>query len=112
MGGKPDLVVMLNHAFKERDPTPWAEEGACKGMSPNIFFPGQGGHAMGISAYAKTVCEKCPVMLECRKYSLDNNERYGVWGGWGERERRIERLRRSRIRGIAADLFDELAETP
>lgn len=49
------------------------------------------------TAYAKAVCELCPVRQECFDYAIANNEQLGVWGGTSERERR--RYRRARMRG-------------
>jgi len=43
---------------------------------------------------AKEVCRGCVVRLECLEYALDNGEKFGIWGGLSERERR--RLRRQR----------------
>ncbi|MCL4442947.1 MAG: WhiB family transcriptional regulator [Actinobacteria bacterium] len=44
---------------------------------------------------AKSVCEQCPVREACLEYALANRERYGIWGGASERERRrIIRQRR------------------
>jgi len=37
------------------------------------------------------------VRLECLEYALGNDERFGIWGGLSERERRRVRLQR---RGI------------
>ena len=34
------------------------------------------------------------VRLDCLEYALDNGEKFGIWGGLSERERR--RLRRQR----------------
>ncbi|MDU4245002.1 MAG: WhiB family transcriptional regulator, partial [Varibaculum cambriense] len=38
-------------------------------------------------------CELCEVRDECLSYALENDERFGIWGGLSERERR--RLRRN-----------------
>ena len=102
MGGKPDLEVIFDNAFKERTPQPWpAEAAACRGMDANIFFPGQGGNeAIKSSKLAKATCAQCPVMLECREWAIENNERYGIWGGWGEIDRRRERQRRKNIHAV------------
>ena len=64
--------------------------GSCRGMDPDIFFPDRGESLTP----AKTVCADCIVRDECLEYALDNRERFGVWGGTSERERR--RLRRAR----------------
>ena len=53
-----------------------------------IFFPEKGGS----SREAKRICSECPVRIECLNYALRRDERYGVWGGMSERERR--RLKR------------------
>ncbi|MDU5308733.1 MAG: WhiB family transcriptional regulator, partial [Varibaculum cambriense] len=47
----------------------------------------------GSTREAKAVCELCEVRDECLSYALENDERFGIWGGLSERERR--RLRRN-----------------
>lgn len=32
-------------------------------------------------AFAKMICETCPVVQDCLKTALTENIRYGVWGG-------------------------------
>jgi WhiB family redox-sensing transcriptional regulator len=34
------------------------------------------------------VCLSCDVRVECLEYALANDERFGIWGGLSERERR------------------------
>ena len=41
---------------------------------------------------AKRVCMSCEVRAECLEYALEHDERFGIWGGLSERERR--RLKR------------------
>jgi WhiB family transcriptional regulator, redox-sensing transcriptional regulator len=43
---------------------------------------------------AKEVCRGCVAREDCLEYALDNGEKFGIWGGMSERERR--RLRRAR----------------
>jgi WhiB family redox-sensing transcriptional regulator len=62
----------------------WAAEGLCAQTDPEIFFPEKGGAVKA----AKRVCAGCPVKGECLEYALENQERFGVWGGLSERERR------------------------
>ena len=67
--------------------TDWASDGLCAQTDPDMFFPEIGGPAKAAKA-AKAVCRECPVAKECLEYALANGERYGVWGGLSERERR------------------------
>ena len=48
--------------------------------------------AEGSECDAKKTCLGCPVRHECLQYALDHDERFGIWGGLSERERR--RLKR------------------
>lgn len=43
-------------------------------------------------AKAKRICLGCEVRDSCLEYALANDERFGIWGGLSERERR--RLKR------------------
>ena len=63
---------------------PWLAFAACRGEDPAIFFEGQDGSP----SEAMKICAGCPVQTECLDYSLMARERYGVWGGATERERR------------------------
>ncbi len=62
----------------------------CMGVDPDLFFPERGAS----TREAKEVCRGCVVREECLEYALDNGEKFGIWGGMSERERR--RLRRVR----------------
>lgn len=64
--------------------------GSCRGSDPDVFFPDRGESLEP----AKAICAECIVRDECLEYALDNRERFGIWGGTSERERR--RLRRAR----------------
>ena len=68
----------------------WRLDGLCAETDPEAFFPEKGGS----TREAKRVCAGCPVRLQCLEYALDNDERFGIWGGLSERERRRLRLQR------------------
>lgn len=75
-----------------REEVAWQDWGMCSQTSPDAFFPDKGQP----TAAAKRVCASCPVQAECLEYALANDERYGVWGGTSERERRaLKQLRRA-----------------
>ena len=66
----------------------WQERALCAQTDPEAFFPEKGGS----TREAKRVCTSCDVRSECLEYALAHDERFGIWGGLSERERR--RLKR------------------
>ena len=68
----------------------WQSRANCMGVDPDLFFPERGAS----TREAKEVCRGCVVRDDCLEYALDNGEKFGIWGGMSERERR--RLRRAR----------------
>jgi WhiB family redox-sensing transcriptional regulator len=71
---------------------PWYAKAACLDSDADCFFPEKGGSTRA----AKRICQTCSVTAECLDYALDNDERFGIWGGLSERERRRLK-RRSRV---------------
>ncbi len=69
----------------------WQERALCAETDPESFFPEKGGS----TREAKQVCQGCEVRSECLEYALTHDERFGIWGGLSERERR--RLRRQAV---------------
>lgn len=69
----------------------WQERALCAQTDPEAFFPEKGGS----TREAKRICLGCEVRDECLEYALANDERFGIWGGLSERERR--RLKRGII---------------
>jgi WhiB family redox-sensing transcriptional regulator len=68
---------------------PWASEAKCLNADPDVFFPEKGGS----TREAKRICSECTVRDECLEYALEEDERFGIWGGMSERERRkLKRL--------------------
>jgi WhiB family redox-sensing transcriptional regulator len=70
----------------------WHEQALCAQTDPEAFFPEKGGSIR----QAKRICGRCEVKDECLRHALVHDERYGVWGGLSERERR--RLKRRVVR--------------
>ena len=67
---------------------PWQEQALCAQTDPEAFFPEKGGSTRD----AKSVCGRCEVQGDFLEYALAHDERFGIWGGLSERERR--RLKR------------------
>lgn len=66
----------------------WQEQALCAQVDPDAFFPEKGGS----TREAKRICRGCTVRDACLEFALEHDERFGIWGGLSERERR--RLRR------------------
>jgi len=66
------------------DEMSWQERALCAQTDPESFFPEKGGS----TREAKRVCTGCEVKGDCLEYALENDERFGIWGGLSERERR------------------------
>jgi WhiB family redox-sensing transcriptional regulator len=62
----------------------WQERAACFGVDPDVFFPISEEEA----GPALMFCTACPIKEECLAWALKNGERYGVWGGLTEQQRR------------------------
>src|SRR5215216_1852409 len=80
---------MARLAFDELD-TSWQDYANCLGVDPDLFFPERGAS----TREAKAVCRGCVVREDCLEYALAHGEKFGIWGGLSERERR--RVRRQR----------------
>lgn len=74
----------------------WQLYANCLGVDPDLFFPERGAS----TKEAKQVCQGCVVREDCLEYALANGEKFGIWGGLSERERR--RIRRQRALARAA----------
>ena len=78
--GKPD---------SDEDALAWQSDSLCAQTDPEAFFPEKGGSTRD----AKKICASCEVRTRCLEYALQNDERFGIWGGLSERERRKLRKR-------------------
>jgi WhiB family redox-sensing transcriptional regulator len=77
--------------FDQQDELDWQERALCAQTDPEAFFPEKGGS----TREAKLICAGCEVRAECLEYALAFDERFGIWGGLSERERR--RLKRGAV---------------
>jgi len=75
----------------ERDDA-WQERARCAETDPEIFYPEKGGSTRD----AKLVCRYCDVREQCLQYALEHDERFGIWGGLSERDRRVLKTTRRR----------------
>ena len=83
----------------------WQDFANCLGVDPDLFFPERGAS----TREAKEVCRGCVVREQCLEYALANGEKFGIWGGLSERERR--RIRRQRALARRTALEVEAADT-
>ena len=62
----------------------WEAQALCPQTDPEAFFPEKGGSTLP----AKQICRRCPVRAQCLQTALERKERYGIWGGLSDTERR------------------------
>ena len=84
-GERPsEELGMLADLFDDAEEQEWQERALCAQTDPEAFFPEKGGS----TREAKRICQGCEVRSECLEYALAHDERFGIWGGLSERERR------------------------
>lgn len=78
----------------------WFHEAKCKGLDGQFHADKSNNPQV---QWAKRICngsimnedgtivDSCPVKRQCLNYAVQNNEKFGVWGGQSERERRRTR---------------------
>lgn len=94
MSEATETTVTIDLDFEAEES--WQLYANCLGVDPDLFFPERGAS----TKEAKAVCRACVVREDCLEYALENSEKFGIWGGLSERERR--RLRRARALARAA----------
>jgi WhiB family redox-sensing transcriptional regulator len=79
------VAVTITPVEPEDDgPLAWQADALCAQTDPEAFFPEKGGSTRD----AKKICVSCDVRDRCLEYALSQDERFGIWGGLSERERR------------------------
>src|SRR6266508_4284903 len=94
-GGPNDMHDLFESAGDPEDHG-WQDHANCLGVDPDLFFPERGAS----TREAKEVCRGCVVRDSCLEYALVNGEKFGIWGGMSERERRRIRRQRALARRI------------
>jgi len=78
-------------------PQLWTDQAACRGAESALFFPSDSlerkEDRRDRELAAKRLCASCPVREECLEAALNHQEKYGIWGGYNEVERRALRRR-------------------
>ena len=80
---------MSEHTI-ERESMAWSAYGDCANADPDLFFPEPGAD----TSAAREICRSCPVRRMCLDYAVETRQKFGIWGGMTENQRR--RLRRDR----------------
>jgi hypothetical protein len=80
-------------AFKLRSNPRLYDEGICRGIDTEVFYPDKDIFKPEEEATFVRMCAECPVMELCQEWGLVH-ERYGVWGGLTPFRRQQERKRR------------------
>lgn len=83
------LDDLVRFRFRRAD---WIDDAACRDTPTSVFYPERGEELDA----ARAVCADCPVKADCLDHAVALNEKFGVWGGTSERQRRrIRSTRRS-----------------
>lgn len=83
-GFDPELGLLLADLFDDAEQVAWQANALCAQTDPEAFYPEKGAS----TREAKRICQGCEVRAECLDYALAHDERFGIWGGLAERERR------------------------
>lgn len=68
----------------------WQVDAHCRDMDQAIFYgdedrTGKARHHPSLTvdevAKARSVCNSCPVQMDCLEYAISNREEFGIWGG-------------------------------
>lgn len=74
------------------------QDALCAQTDPELFFPDKIENQY--SHLAKQICVKCPVRIECLTWALQNEEDFGIWGGFSPKERND--IKRRGVKNLAS----------
>jgi WhiB family transcriptional regulator, redox-sensing transcriptional regulator len=90
-------------------PYDWRDDALCAQTDPEVFHPVvKGSGSTKQAMQAKAICARCDVRTQCLEYALSADERYGVWGGLSESERRKFKRRQT---GTKTEIKTEATDT-
>ncbi len=93
-----ETTTPLAQLFMVEPENDWRTGAACRELDPDLFFSPDSFESKQEKdereIEAKAVCARCTVRDECLDYALKAGERYGIWGGLTEQERRAHVRRR------------------
>ena len=92
------MSTVSDHAEQVEPAEGWQEDANCLGVDPDLFFPERGAS----TREAKEVCRGGVVRQDCLEFALRNGEKFGIWGGLSERERRRIRRQRAQAQRVIA----------
>ncbi|MEE9297776.1 MAG: WhiB family transcriptional regulator [Acidimicrobiia bacterium] len=84
------MLERLREAITSGYDLSWQDGANCKGANASLFFPERGASTRA----AKGICRECAVRVDCLEFAITTGEKFGIWGGMSERERR--RVRKER----------------
>ncbi len=79
-----DTIAMAPFDAPVLEERPWAVFSACRSADPTLFFAA----TRDDERAALKICGTCTVQEQCLDFALETRERFGVWGGMTERQRK------------------------
>ncbi|MDB5187456.1 MAG: whiB2 [Candidatus Saccharibacteria bacterium] len=85
------IAIYDTNDRKSKTDEPWENRALCRQVgNADAFFPEKGGSVKD----AKAICGQCEVRGQCLEEAIGRKEKFGVWGGLTERERRKHQAER------------------
>lgn len=72
----------------------WRTRALCAQIGGDWWYADNTPHHTSEINTAKAICQMCDVQTQCLEWALNNDERYGIWGGLSAHQR--QKLRRKR----------------
>lgn len=66
-----------------------ANRPVCESHDPEIWFPLP---SSGMEDYAASLCESCPLRVDCLGWAIENGVRFGIWGGRNMETWRVDEI--------------------